>query len=148
LGSIVVRWYLASLDQAIAVLGATDPTTLTWTFSSNGDQQAGWWCRRLAVEVAIHRWDIERASVGDGDPAPRLIDRVVAGAGIEEFIVGILSRLVTQEGGEGIGGTLCFPATDGPEDWWIDFDCGSQRARSTSRPTPPSGERGRTSCCG
>jgi hypothetical protein len=126
LDSIVVRWYLASLDRAIAVLGSTDPTTLTWTVSSTGDQHAGWWCRRLAVEVAMHRWDIEHASVGDGDPAPGLIDRAVAGAGIEEFIVEFLPGLVAQEGVEGIGGTLCLQATDGPEDWWIDLDCGGQ----------------------
>ena len=121
-------WYLASLDRVLAVLGSIDPDQLTWTFSSTGDQRAGWWCRRLAVEVAIHRWDVEHAIGTDGLTAPGPVDGTVAAAGIEEFVIEFLPGLVAQEGVEGVGGTLCLLATDGPVGWRIDLDRGGQAA--------------------
>ena len=54
-------WYLAALDTLMDVLGSADPDSATWTFSSTGDERVRWWCRRVAVEVSIHRWDVERA---------------------------------------------------------------------------------------
>ena len=55
------RWYLASLDRTLDVLGSAGPGSGTWTFSSIGDRRVAWWNRRLAVEVAIHRWDAQDA---------------------------------------------------------------------------------------
>src|SRR5712671_3490108 len=59
------RWYLASLDRTLDVLGSADPGSETWTFSSTGDRRVAWWNRRLAVEVAIHRWDAQHAVATD-----------------------------------------------------------------------------------
>ena len=58
-------WYLGNLDHALKVLGSADPQSATWTFSSTGDQRVAWWDRRLAVEVAIHRFDAEHAVAAD-----------------------------------------------------------------------------------
>jgi hypothetical protein len=55
----------------------------------------GWWRRRLAVEVAIHRWDIEHA--GAGGPAPRPPDAAVAAAGVEEFVTDLLLWLTNRK---------------------------------------------------
>jgi hypothetical protein len=82
----------------------------------------GWWCRRLAVEVAIHRWDVQHAAATRGSPGPEPVDGEVAAAGIEEFVIEFLPGLLAQDGVENLVGTLHLHATDGPAEWWIDFD--------------------------
>jgi uncharacterized protein (TIGR03083 family) len=115
-------WYLSSLDHVLEVLGSADPQSATWTFSSTGDQRVAWWDRRLAVEVAIHRFDAEHAVAADrGSPAAPL-DGDVAAAGIEEFIIEFLPGLLAQPAGADLKGTLHLHATDGPMEWWIDLD--------------------------
>jgi uncharacterized protein (TIGR03083 family) len=127
--SDLASWYLGALDRTIEVLGSADPASETWTFSTTGDHRVGWWCRRLAVEVAIHRWDIDHAVVGVSGPRPKPLDGAVAAAGVEEFVVEFLPGLVAQEGIEGVGGTLQLHATDAPVEWWLDLD-------SSGRPLP------------
>lgn len=116
------RWYLAILDRALDVLGSADPGSETWTFSSTGDRRAAWWNRRLAVEVAIHRWDAEHAVAADGGPPPHPLDGEVAAAGIEEFVIEFLPGLLAQEATGELSGTLHLHATDGPTEWLIDLD--------------------------
>jgi hypothetical protein len=98
------------------------PDSETWTFSSTGDNRVRWWCRRLAVEVAIHRFDIEHGAGGEDGPPPTPVDGDVAAAGIEELVIEFLPGLLTQVGINTISGTLHLHATDGPTEWWIDLD--------------------------
>ena len=116
------RWYLASLDRALDVLGSADPGSGTWTFSSIGDRGVAWWDRRLAVEVAVHRWDAQHAVAADGGPSPDPLDGDVAAAGIEEFMIEFLPGLLAQETIGEFSGTLHLHATDGPTEWWIDLE--------------------------
>jgi uncharacterized protein (TIGR03083 family) len=118
----LARWYLGALDRTLDVLGSADDRSQTWTFSSTGDQRVGWWCRRLAVEAAIHRWDAEEAVASVGGSLPRPLDGQVASAGVEEFVVEFLPGLLSQDGVHDLGGTLHLHATDGPTKWWIDLD--------------------------
>jgi uncharacterized protein (TIGR03083 family) len=113
-------WYIGALEETLTVLGSAEPDAATWTFSTTGDRRVGWWCRRLAVEVAIHRWDAQdAAAVGGTGPAP--LDREVAVAGVEEFVVEFLPGLLAQEGIVGLHGTLHLHATDWPAERWIDL---------------------------
>ena len=57
-----------------------------------------------------------------GGAGPDPLNGDVATAGIEEFVVEFLPGLLTQEGVEGLGGTLHLHATDRPAEWWIDLD--------------------------
>jgi uncharacterized protein (TIGR03083 family) len=115
-------WYLAALGRTLDVLGSAHPDSETWTFSSTGDNRVRWWCRRLAVEVAIHRFDIEHAAAGEDGPPPTPVDGDVAAAGIEEFVIEFLPGLLTQVGIDTLSGTLHLHATDGPTEWWIDLN--------------------------
>ena len=115
-------WYVQSLERVLTVLDSAAPDSLTWTFSTTGDRRVRWWCRRLAVEVAIHRWDVQHAAATRGSPGPEPVDGEVAAAGIEEFVVEFLPGLLAQDGVENLAGTLHLQATDGPAEWWIDFD--------------------------
>jgi uncharacterized protein (TIGR03083 family) len=115
-------WYSAHLGRTLDILRSTDPETETWTFSSRGDRRVGWWRRRLAVELAIHRWDAQHAAGLDGGPPPQPLDGDVAAAGIEEFLIEFLPGLLAGDGVEGVGGTLHLHATDGLSEWSIDLD--------------------------
>lgn len=122
-------WYLGSLERTLAVLGAADPEAETWTFSTTGDRRVAWWCLRLAVEVALHRWDIQHAMAFDreafnGSAPPQPLDGAVGAAGVEEFVTEFLPDLLAQDGLDGIGGALRLHATDGPADWRVDLDAG------------------------
>jgi len=117
-------WYDAALERTLEVLGSADPQSRAWTFASSDDRRVAWWIRRLAVEVAIHRWDAEDAVAADGGPPPRSLDAEVAAAGVEEFITEFLPGLLSQEAVEGLSGTLHLHADDQPMDWWIDLNDG------------------------
>jgi uncharacterized protein (TIGR03083 family) len=115
-------WYSHHLHRTLHVLATTDPETATWTFSSRGDQRVTWWWRRLAVELAIHRWDAQHAAGFDGAPPPRPLDGDVAAAGTEEFLTEFLPGLLASKDVEGLTRTLHLHATDGESEWWIDLD--------------------------
>jgi uncharacterized protein (TIGR03083 family) len=123
-------WYAAHLDRTVRLLTDTPPATPVWTFSSRDDRRVGWWRRRLAVELAIHRWDAEHAahrtradsSEPGSCPAPAALHSWVAAAGVEEFVTEFLPGLLAQPAGAGVSGTLHLHATDQPIEWWIDLD--------------------------
>jgi hypothetical protein len=136
-------WYLGNLDHTMDVLGSADPQSATWTFSSIGDNQVAWWDRRLAVEVAIHRFDAEHAVAGEGASRPAPLDGHVAAAGIEEFITEFLPGLLARAAGEDLKGTLHLHATDGQLEWWIDLDaCGAAVPEHAKADTAIRGTRG------
>ena len=118
----------AALDCTLDVLTATPADSPAWTFSSRGERRAGWWRRRLAVELAIHRWDAQHAA-GLGGAAPaRPLDAAVAAAGIEEFLTEFLPGLLAQPEVGGLTGTLDLHATDGPSQWRVDLDAHAETA--------------------
>jgi uncharacterized protein (TIGR03083 family) len=115
-------WFEARLARTVAVFESADPNAATWTFSSIGDHRAGWWDRRLAVEIGVHRYDAENAVWA---PAP--LDGEVAAAGIAEFMLEFLPGLLAQADVEGLGGTLHLHATDGDVEWFVDLDARTAR---------------------
>lgn len=64
----LAAWYTAQLDRTLSILAAAAPESPAWTFSSRGDHRVSWWRRRVAVEMAIHRWDAQHAA-GSGPAA-------------------------------------------------------------------------------
>lgn len=117
----LAAWYRAHLDQTLAVLAATPAESPAWTFSSRGDQRVGWWRRRVAVELAIHRWDAQHAASQPTASSPGPVDADVAAAGIEEYLTEFLPGLLSQPGLEGLTGTLHLHATDGASEWWVNL---------------------------
>jgi uncharacterized protein (TIGR03083 family) len=126
-------WYDANLERTLEVLGSADPQSQTWTFASSDDRRVAWWIRRLAVEVAIHRWDAEDAVAADDGPPPRPLDGDVAAAGVEEFITEFLPGLLSQEAVQGLSGTLHLQAEDQSMDCWIDLDNGATSVREHAK---------------
>ncbi|MDT4934858.1 MAG: hypothetical protein QOK11_2750, partial [Pseudonocardiales bacterium] len=117
-------WHSAHLERTLQILTTTDSDATTWTFSSQGDRRVSWWRRRLAVELAIHRWDAEDAARPDRAALVHPVDTAVAAAGVEEFLTEVLPGLLAHPGSGGLVGSLHLHATDGPSDCWIDLDAG------------------------
>jgi uncharacterized protein (TIGR03083 family) len=127
----LAAWYSAHLDRTVDVLTTTPADTPAWTFSSIGDHRAGWWRRRLAVELAIHRWDAQHAA----GAVPSPLDGAVAAAGIGEFLAEFLPGLLARPGVTGLAGLLHLHATDASAhaadaqraaDWRVDLGAGGQ----------------------
>jgi uncharacterized protein (TIGR03083 family) len=124
----LASWYSDHLDRTLHVLATTDPESRTWTFSSRGDLRVSWWRRRLAVELAIHRWDAQHAADLDRGRPPWPLDGDIAAAGIEEFLIEFLPGLLatdtsdTDDTVNGLTGTLHLHSTDGESEWWINLD--------------------------
>lgn len=75
----VIAFARGRLAHALSVLDAADPAQGNWTWSS--DHTAGFVIRRLAHEVAVHRWDAELAAGRD-----LAIEAALASDGIDEFL--------------------------------------------------------------
>lgn len=120
-------WYLGGLDAVLETLRQTDEDREVWNFSATGSERnVGWWRRRLPVELAVHRWDAQyaRAAAERAAPPPEALDGEVAAAGIGEYLVHFLPRLLAQDGLEEWTGTLHLHATDGEVEWLIDLGAG------------------------
>lgn len=110
-GPAVRDWTARGLGELIAALEADDregPVT-TWA----GEQPAGFWPRRMAVETGLHRWDAEAAH----DVAQPL-DPALAVDGIDElFDVVLPARAAGALTGR--GETLHLHATDVEGEWLV-----------------------------
>jgi uncharacterized protein (TIGR03083 family) len=121
-------WYEGHLARTLVILGNASPDAPTWTFSSRGDHRVGWWQRRLAVEIAIHRWDAQYAMTASTAAPPGGLDERVAAAGIEEFLTEFLPGMLEAAdppARQGLSGTLLLDpagAGAGPGPLRVDLD--------------------------
>lgn len=83
-------WYRGCLDDLLAALSAADPGAASW-HPFPVEQVAGFWFRRQAHEIAVHRWDLEHAVA---DPGP--MEAGLAADGIDEYFEVTIPRLVTR----------------------------------------------------
>ena len=116
-GGALLDWYGQVRDQVIADLTSHRPEDPAWVFVPSAPQNAGWWCRRQALESAVHRFDAQSAS---GTPAG--LDPVLAAEGIDEYLTGLLPRIARNQSIEGMTGTFHVHTTDTDGEWSLDFD--------------------------
>lgn len=110
LGEPVIPWFADSREELLTAIDGADLDRAVPTFT--GAQPARWWLRRLAQEMAMHRWDLQ-AATGSADP----IDPELARDGIDEvFEVFAPLRLDLDRLG-GTGETLHLHATDLEGEW-------------------------------
>jgi uncharacterized protein (TIGR03083 family) len=106
-------WFDEGDERLAATLGALAPDTPVWTWASA--RTAGFWSRRQAHEVAVHRWDAQTAL---GAPEP--IDRELAVDGIQE-VFDILPDRPGVGPITGNGETIHLHCTDGEGEWLVRF---------------------------
>jgi uncharacterized protein (TIGR03083 family) len=117
-GPAVIEWVEAALQPFLSALGEVPPDKLVTMPHGTGDRPAGLIAPLLAVEIGVHRWDVESV-LGEHAPiskdlAIREIDRV-----FENFVPRLASTGVAP-----LGGAVRLQATDVSVAWSIRVDGG------------------------
>lgn len=102
-------WFDASADELLTVLN-TDPAIEAWTFYP--PHTVGFWQRRRAQEMLIHRWDAQNAL---GDAAP--FNPEFAADGVAEVFDTMAPRQVKLGRAEPLRSALRLRATDTGQSW-------------------------------
>jgi uncharacterized protein (TIGR03083 family) len=130
-GEDVADWVLAGLDALIPVLAEVPPDKPVPFPHDAGNRPAGLIAPLLAVEVGVHRWDVESV-LGDHAPTP-------ADLAIQE-VESVFANFVPRLAGSGvadIGGAVWLRARDAPVAWSARVSDG--RLTTERGPDRPSG---------
>jgi uncharacterized protein (TIGR03083 family) len=111
----VLEWFRECAGKLEKTLAAADPDEPVFTWWPP-DQHAGWVQRRMALETAVHRWDIEQAH---GIEQP--IEQELARDGVDEALDVHLPDRVSDTDTRGNGETFHFHQTDGDGEWAVRF---------------------------
>ncbi len=101
----LVFWLGAGISELLHSMGGIDASDAAW--ASVGGQGAGFWARRVAMDLTIHRWDVQSVL---GSPLP--VHTVVAVDGIEEYFTTLIPTLGPIVRTDPQGGKALFHATD------------------------------------
>ncbi len=121
-GEAVLPWYRESLDVLLAELDRHAPDEPVHSFV--GPVTAGFWARRQAHELAVHRWDAQEAlTPGGADPIPAPL----AADGVDEwlhlFVPRFLALRESPVPADLVGATLHLHGTDEgqtePAEWLL-----------------------------
>lgn len=110
-GDELVEWFREGwrdLADLLDTVGDDDPA---WSWS--GDNRAGFWKRRTALETLVHRWDAENAVGSAGALDPEL-----AADGIDEALF-----VMTGEGGayDGVAFRMVVTTSDAGGPWTLEL---------------------------
>jgi uncharacterized protein (TIGR03083 family) len=110
-GPAALPWFRAAADKCVAQLGEAGPDAPAWGWA--GDDRAAFWARRMAQEMAVHRYDAESAA---GERRP--IDGELAVDGIDEFF-SLLAFHPAGGSAAGSGETIHLHCTDREGEWLL-----------------------------
>jgi uncharacterized protein (TIGR03083 family) len=120
----LIAWFNEMRDGMVAALSARSSEDAAWVFVRTAPHNVGWWCRRQALETAVHRFDAE-AAVG----SPNAIDARLAADGIDEFLTQFMPGRLARQPVEALTGTFHVHATDTEGEWTLDFGAADLAAR-------------------
>jgi len=129
-GPAVTEWVRAGLEPLLAALAEVPPDRPVAFPHGAGERPAAMIAPLLAVEVGVHRWDVESV-LGDHLPIP-------ADLAVRE-VESVFENFVPRLAGSGvaaIGGDVRLQATDTPVSWHISVQDGRMLA---GRPAGESG---------
>jgi uncharacterized protein (TIGR03083 family) len=127
-GVDIVEWLEAASAKLLSTLAVRDPEDPCWNWSG-AELTAEWVCRRMALESAVHRYDVE---LSIGSPTP--IARDLAVDGIDEWIGVHLATEVPESPGVSLGGVLCLACADAGAAWTVEIAAGRLRWRDGRGP--------------
>lgn len=113
-GDALVEWFRQGWRDLADLLDGVADDEPAWSWS--GDNRAGFWRRRTALETLVHRWDAENAV---GDPGP--LDPALASDGVDEMLF-----VMVGEGGAygGPGRRVALSTSDTSDEWTLDLEDG------------------------
>jgi uncharacterized protein (TIGR03083 family) len=117
-GRAVLDWVEAGLGPLVRLVGEVDPDTLVPFPHDAGDRPAWQVPASLAVEIGVHRWDVESV-LGDHATTPEDL----AVREIETVFANFVPRLAGS-GVAPIGGTVHLHATDAAITWAVSVQDG------------------------
>lgn len=112
-GDALLDFFAEGLDRVVAALASIGPDEPVYSWSGEGNGR--FYHRRMAHELAVHRFDAEAAH---GLPGP--FDPVMAVDGIDEFYDVLVPFSARRWERALPDGGLALVRTDGPERWWIE----------------------------
>lgn len=116
-GTDWLEWFEAGVPGLLAVLETAGPDNPIWNWLEGGPADSGFWPRRMAHEIVIHRADAESAAGWDSVVEPPEL----AADGIDEFLDFVEPRRRYAKDGLGLEGTFHFHATDTPGEWLVEI---------------------------
>jgi uncharacterized protein (TIGR03083 family) len=135
----LVSWFRDGHAALLQTLEQAPPDLECWAFL-RAPSPLAFWARRQAHETAIHRVDAEQAAAAadSGAEADLRFEPGFAADGVDELIMGFLSRGIRRGSWPGLGGGLAVNAADaGPgQDWLVE---GQDGTASVARGTGPAG---------
>lgn len=111
--AVVVGWYRSSADGLLDALRETPGDAVCPTFLSS-DGTVAFWLRRQAHELAVHRYDAERAA--DRQP---VLDSELSADGVSEVLEVFLPRMRARGLLGALPAALVLRRTDGPGAWTL-----------------------------
>ncbi len=121
-------WVEDAAARLVAVLADAGPAAPCWNWSGE-DTDVAWVARRMALEIAVHRYDGElgaRSTTG--------IEPDLAADGIDERLAVHLRTDVPEEPEATLGGSLCLACSDQPHAWVVEVGKGQLKVREGSGP--------------
>jgi uncharacterized protein (TIGR03083 family) len=100
------------MTGTIETLDALDPEFPAWTWPAQA-KKAGFWPRRMAHEISVHRWDAESAA---GRATP--IETKLAADGVMEILDTWLPA-GRRKGPTDLHGVVHLTATDASYEWFV-----------------------------
>jgi uncharacterized protein (TIGR03083 family) len=131
-GEEITDWLLAAVEPLVTLLSQIPPDKPVPLPHQAGDRPAGLIAPLLAVEVGVHRWDVESV-LGEHAPIPSDL----AMQEVESVFANFVPRLASS-GVPEIGGTVWLRATDTATAWSVRVSEGrlvTERAPSRPRDT-------------
>jgi uncharacterized protein (TIGR03083 family) len=111
-GDAVLGFFEEGLDRVVAALASIGPDEPVYSWSGEGSGR--FYLRRMAHEIAVHRFDAEAAH---GTPAP--FDPEMSVDGIDEFYEVLVPFALRRWPRPLPAGSLHLHRTDGPGEWLI-----------------------------
>jgi len=111
-GDAVLGFYEEGLHRLVAALGTIGPDDPVYSWSGAGSGR--FYFRRMAHELAVHRFDVESAF---GPPGP--FEPEMAADGIDEFYTVLVPFSVRRWERPLPSGSLHLHRTDGPGEWLV-----------------------------
>ncbi len=117
-GESVIEWVSEGVEPLVTLIDEVDPDQLVPFPHGAGDRPARLVAASVAVEIGVHRWDVESVL---GDHAATPPDLAISE--IETVFVNFVPRLASS-GVAPIGGTVHLQATDAGTTWSVSVEDG------------------------
>jgi hypothetical protein len=117
-GGSVIEWVCDAVEPLLKLIAAVDPDQLVPFPHDAGDRPAWLVAASLAVEIGVHRWDVESVL---GDHAATPPDLAISE--IETVFANFVPRLA-DSGVAPIGGTVHLHAADAGITWGVSVEDG------------------------